>query len=371
VRRLDPASGLDSLDALAPRQELTEGGLGDEVCEIDGRPVKPLEPVILQRVIAENRARAMRARVRTASTVRPAARRVSAARPRERRYRRTRRTRQASRDGPSDDSGGDGEGPRSSAAAERQHSALTNSQRTTTDCPPWWVGQSGIDTLAFGRRDAAAVAEIRAVSRQQRLDPATGRRQREDWKGRFMRLALPVAGMTIGVYPARGLVIAEARGAAMLAGHSEDAQLIPASKLGAAARRAVAAIESLGVALTAPVTVRRIDLAAELCFLVGAEGLAFLTACERALHLARLDMVPHYATGESRLESIVWQTPKGKATRIKLYDAGPHHKTRKPGERLRLERELLPCAASWPVENSSAVPCSPWRDAAPPGATAS
>jgi hypothetical protein len=39
------------------------------------------------------------------------------------------------------------------------------------------------------------------------------------------------------------------------------------------------------------------------------------------------------------LESIAWQTPKGRLQKIKLYDAGARHGTHGPGHRLRLECE--------------------------------
>jgi gamma-glutamyl:cysteine ligase YbdK (ATP-grasp superfamily) len=131
VRLMDAASGLSSVDAPAPRQEPPQGGWGDDVCEIEGRPVKPLDPAIRQRVIAENRARAMREGVRACSTTAlPAVRRVSAATPRERRCRSTRRTRQASRDGPSDESEGDPELGASPSASQLSRSAHSHGRRT-------------------------------------------------------------------------------------------------------------------------------------------------------------------------------------------------------------------------------------------------
>jgi hypothetical protein len=134
------------------------------------------------------------------------------------------------------------------------------------------------------------------------------------------------------------------------------------------------AFESLGIKLTVPVTVRRIDLAAELHFVDGLEGLAFLNACERGLHLSKLRQVPYHATGDARLESIVWQTTKGKKTKIKLYDAGFHHGTNPPGQRLRLERELryagqksptLEQAVALDLATEYGKPITPWLTRAP------
>jgi hypothetical protein len=327
--RQDPRLDLKSLDEQVEPPPTPKGGWPEGTVMVNERPVLPLRTAV------------QRPTRPLASSHRPvAARAARRGASRERRSRPTRRTAAASRDGPSDDDGGDGEGPPPPVAAEREGHAPTNSPRTTTDCPPWSVGGHGIDTVAFGSQDPAAVQSIRTLAQSQAIDPATGRRQGADWKGRFMRLTVPVAGMTVGVYPGSGLVVTEARLAVMLAGDARATGLIPVTLLAEGAMRATATVEALlGFPLEGPVTVRRIDFASELTFIAGSEGLAFLRACERALHLARLDMVPHYATGEARLESITWQTPTGRATRIRLYDAGAHHVTHKPGERLRLERE--------------------------------
>lgn len=163
-----------------------------------------------------------------------------------------------------------------------------------------------------------------------------------------MQLSEPVRGMRIGVYPGRGVVVAEARLAAVLAGHEHDHRLVSAERLGDGAERALAATESLGVRLDAHARINRLDLAAELLFGDAADGLRFLNACQRGLFLPRLRQVPRYAIGDTRLESISWERPAG-GQRVKLYDAGPHHGTHPPGHRLRLEVELRYTGRSSPA----------------------
>jgi hypothetical protein len=109
-----------------------------------------------------------------------------------------------------------------------------------------------------------------------------------------MRLLRPVGGMTLRANPGRGLVAAEASLASMLAGHCDEG-LSPAQRLPEGAERARAALESLGVVTASPTVVLRLDLAAELCFQDARDGLAFLNACQRGLHLAGLRQVSYYA----------------------------------------------------------------------------
>jgi hypothetical protein len=208
-----------------------------------------------------------------------------------------------------------------------------------------------------------------------RIDPTTGVRQRGDWSGGFVRLSPPIWGMTIGAYPWRGVVTIEARLAVMISGDVDDHRLIAADRVADGAARARAAVESLGIALRGSLTISRADLAAELMFADGGQGgVALLNAAQRGLHLPRLTQVPYSAPGgQGRLESIIWQTPKTHQTRVKLYDAGQHHGTHRPGERLRLEREQRWSGAAAPtVEQFMALdlaalyaaPMRPWLNSA-------
>jgi len=102
--RLDAATGLPSLDAVVERPPTPAGGWPEGTVMMDERPVLPLGRVI------------QTARPSRQSGVAPSRRPVQARGPRRgpsraRRSRPTRRTHAASRDGPSDSTEGDGEGP--------------------------------------------------------------------------------------------------------------------------------------------------------------------------------------------------------------------------------------------------------------------
>ena len=270
--------------------------------------------------------------------------RASCDRPRERRGVARRAASSGSRAGPSDSAKGDGEGPHRppspaslQIAPARWVTTNTNSRNADTSCPPCRVGDHGIDTVAFGWRDAGAVLELRTLATERRPHPATGRPVLGLWEGRALRLSESVYGATVIVYPAASLVKVEGRLATLLGDDGGGGSLVSPRLLVHGARKARAAVESLGVSMATRAQVQRLDLAAELLFFDGQDGLAFLKASQRGLHLPALVQVPHYATGDSRLESIIWRTPKGRQERARLYDAGAHHGTHRAGERLRFE----------------------------------
>jgi hypothetical protein len=201
------------------------------------------------------------------------------------------------------------------------------------------VSGHGIDTVALAWRDDVAADGLLTIAQSGLTDAASGRRQRGVWQGRHLRLALPVAGITLGVYPGLGLVTADARVASMLAGHDGDSALVAPERLPQGVDRARAALASIGVCVVGPAVVRRLDLAGELWFPRASDGLMFLCACQRVLQLPRLAQRDYYARGEQRLESLVWQTPKGNQTRVRIYDSGAKRGTAEAGQRLRVERQ--------------------------------
>lgn len=109
--RLDARTDLRSLDEVVPPPEPPPGGWPDDVCLVSGRPFRPRSLAVRSRVIADNRKGKRRRERRARPRLLCRQTWLVYRRPRERRYRRPRRTRQASRDGPSDCSEGDGEGP--------------------------------------------------------------------------------------------------------------------------------------------------------------------------------------------------------------------------------------------------------------------
>jgi len=101
--RLDAATNLPTLDAPAPSVPEPDGGWQEGTVIAEGRPVRPLDPRWRSRPSQRSRG------PRRALVVGRAPSRK--ARPRERRGRTARRARSPSRDGPTDSSEGDGEGP--------------------------------------------------------------------------------------------------------------------------------------------------------------------------------------------------------------------------------------------------------------------
>ena len=180
--------------------------------------------------------------------------------------------------------------------------------------------------------------EIRAFAREQRPHPISGRPVFGLWgKGREMQLSEPIFGGTVIVCPASSLVKIEGRLTALL-GHDDTGSVLASpALLVEGERRAESRFRLLGVTLPEQITVQRLDLAAELLYGDGLDGLALLNACQRGVHLAGLRQHPYSATGDSRLESIIWQTPNGRQICVRLYDAGIEHGTDRVGERLRFE----------------------------------
>lgn len=330
--RLDAATNLPTVEApVAPPTE-PAAGWGEGTLIVDGRPVRRVAPVAsvgnvcMMLLPTAPRARGPRRR----GTTRAA------------RSRSSRRSPSASRDGPSDEDGGDGEGPPPplppDVAIGPDGGPCTNSHPADIQRPRWRVAGYGIDTIAFGWHDADASDALRRIAYSGLVDDATGGRQRADYDGSHMRLSIPVMGITIGVYRAKALVTAEARAAAMLAGHSCDHNLVPPERIPEAAARARAALTSIGVHVGGPVIVRRLDLAGDLWF-ADADGTAYLYACRRGLHLTRLALHAWDAKGHPRLESIAWQTPSRKTIQLRMYDAGSKHGSAGAGQLVRVERQ--------------------------------
>lgn len=176
--------------------------------------------------------------------------------------------------------------------------------------------RAGFDTVRFRLRCPSEVYEGFEGELYQR-----GEKRRSD------------GGVTVGAYP-DGLVTVEGRLAALLYGE-EDHRLCGPDELLAGESAAAAAAGVDDVVEIAGVG--RCDLASELSFKDGAEGLALLRA------FAALD-VPWLKTGtegskRDGLETVFWRSMRGRSIVLRLYDKGVESGTAAPGERLRLERQ--------------------------------
>jgi hypothetical protein len=150
----------------------------------------------------------------------------------------------------------------------------------------------------------------------------------------------PVDGVRFGAFDMYGSSSAwvEGRLSALLAGTADAHGLAAPADLPAGAEAGREAFAALGLDMAAPIeAVRRADLAGDLVFDDGAEGLAFLRA------LASLD-VPRlkrdvWAVGP-RIETVYYRTPKRGEVRMRAYDKGVESGTAAPGERVRFEMQL-------------------------------
>jgi hypothetical protein len=156
---------------------------------------------------------------------------------------------------------------------------------------------------------------------------------------RGVMVSRAVAGVRFGAFhgdlaPAAWV---EGRLAALLAGTDKAHGLAVPADLVAGAGKAREAFACLGLDLAAPVeAVRRADLAGDLTFDDGADGLAFLRALA-ALDVPRLKR-DVWAVGP-RIETVYYRTPKAGEVRMRAYDKGVESGTAPPGERVRFEMQ--------------------------------
>lgn len=184
---------------------------------------------------------------------------------------------------------------------------------------------SGLDTVRFrwrGDRDTYEAARHRPEGVREGPRGEVG-----DWKKGAPRW---------GVFP-DGLAYLECR-ATQLVDAMESHALVEPDRLLLAEQVAREYVESEGVPLAGAVaTLGRADLASELTFPDGHEGLAFLYG------LASIN-VPWGKVGvEGRkgtaIETVVVRHVRGKSIQLRGYDKGVESGTAGPGERIRVERQ--------------------------------
>lgn len=141
-----------------------------------------------------------------------------------------------------------------------------------------------------------------------------------------------VDGVTIGGFPS-GMVYVEARVAAILDGEEDHSLRGPEDF----ERASVAALRIAGLSPGLEVGVGRADLASELRFENGRDGLDVL----RAAASAELPWLKVGVEGmkDGRLETVYWRAARGRSIQLRLYDKGVETGTAEPGEWLRLERQ--------------------------------
>ncbi len=204
------------------------------------------------------------------------------------------------------------------------------------------VAASGLDTVSYalrpdGNDSADALSRLRLGRELVHQETGETMRVGPGPSGSVI-IGKPLEGMRVGAFPSVGLLWAEGRLGAILAGSSEDHSLAPADSLVNGALRVRDALALVGLDFAdSRAAIRRVDLAAELRFDRSGDGLSFLRA------MASLE-VPGVKRdvwfNGSRVETLYWRTPKRGAVRGRLYDKGVESGTDAPGHRLRLERQV-------------------------------
>ncbi len=193
-------------------------------------------------------------------------------------------------------------------------------------------------SFAFRPRDEALDRLSYLARRRESVNPLTGEVIRfNDGPRGSLIASRPIGAMRLGAYPGAGMLYAEGRLGALLAGTTEDHSLASTKGLAPGAERAKEAFAELGLVINSTTAVRRLDLAGELHFDRPADGLSFLRA------LANLD-IPGSKRDiwmkDARVETIYYRTPKRGQVRLRCYDKGVEAGTHEPGARVRLERQV-------------------------------
>lgn len=190
---------------------------------------------------------------------------------------------------------------------------------------------SGVDTVSFGYRPTDDAALDAFLVREVRPGPAGSLILKERGKD----------GGRAVVYRSHGLIAYESRLAAVLVGDEDCHDLAPASSTAAAAD---VVRESLARLLRADpgerVEVRRFDLAAELRFDEGAEGLAFLGSV-RWMCPPRAK-INAYSGADGQVQTVNVVTEKRGVIRSRAYDKGRESGSDAPGLRIRIESQNRP-----------------------------
>ncbi len=225
-------------------------------------------------------------------------------------------------------------------ATSRQRSRGCNTRSNDRNCRP---SSSGLDTVSYafrprGERDLDAFDRFLSRARNAVADRETGEvlRLRRTAQGGVL-VASPINGARVGFFPGPGLIFCEGRLAALMARSEDDHALAPSGALVPGSDRAREALGRVGLELVGTPAIRRLDLAGELRFKSGADGLSFMRT------LASLD-VPGLKRDVwmrgTRVETVYYRTLQAGAVRLRAYDKGVEAKTDAPGVRIRLERQV-------------------------------
>ena len=148
-------------------------------------------------------------------------------------------------------------------------------------------------------------------------------------------------GIRLMAWPAYSVVAVEGRLGALLAGDVDDHSLAPASALVDGAVMASDLLSSYsGADVGRAAEVRRVDLASELRFGAGSDGLAFLRTVA-GMAPARL-VTDVWRGADGQPQTVYRRTPKRGVVLDRIYDKGVESGSHAAGLRLRIENQQRP-----------------------------
>lgn len=214
-------------------------------------------------------------------------------------------------------------------------SAVSNSLSRARSWSGWRVAAVGIDTASYAwRPDRRALDAFLSLPG---LVPGVGG---------SLWLPEPHAGARIGIWPTRGLLVAEGRLAAMCGCSDPTLRLLPPAALSVGHQRVVTALSTIGIVVGEGL-IRRCDAAGDWAFDNPDDGVALLRAVS-ALSLPRYKRDAWHAP-DGTVETVYFRTRGRGETRLRFYDASVCHKRGQRGSWLRVEAPLRWRGAAQPA----------------------
>jgi hypothetical protein len=196
---------------------------------------------------------------------------------------------------------------------------------------------SGLDTCSIAFRPSTEAFFDQLLSRPWKRSAAGG----------VLMAQLAPGDTRVGAFPDHGVVWWEGRLTALLTGSAGSWDLRPKTDLVVAEAAAREAIERLVGFEVAPDPrhcndgeVRRYDLAHELAFDDGRDGLAFLRTVAGMGAPGRKVNVWRSVDGQP--ETVYWRTSKRGVVTERIYDKGVESGSHPPGQRIRIEAQRRP-----------------------------
>lgn len=214
-------------------------------------------------------------------------------------------------------------------------------------CPP--EPRIGVDTISWGWSDPEA------VDRLLRLEGMVPKGDHQPLRvvpapGGAVRLSRRLDGLgQVGAFPGASMLFVEGRARALERRDEADHGLGRPAKLADVQGQVIDQLaEMLGAAPEARPALRRVDLTGELMFRRGEDGRELLWLVDQ-LHSPTHKTAPVRERGGPGIETAYWRTPRRSIPVLRVYDKGVESGTARPGERVRIERQIRYDSRTRPV----------------------